>query len=147
MHDAHECDAVLVAPGLFVKVASDHHLSKVVVDAAKRKGLLGALFGIGNRIRGLDVDALVSLIDDKVDFILPDFMLPGRAGFKLDYADIYRISTPNQLVVDDVLHEVRLFVLSKVDLSRKLQAEFFAVPCCAHLPGSVSDAGGRVEGG
>ena len=69
MHDAHEGDAVLVAPGLFVKVAGDHHFPKVVIDATKRKGLLGALFGIGNCIRRLDVDALVCLVDDKIYFI------------------------------------------------------------------------------
>ena len=35
LHDAHEGDAALVAPGLFMEVAGDHHLAEIVVDAAK----------------------------------------------------------------------------------------------------------------
>ena len=46
-HDTDERDAVLVAPGLFVKVARDHHLAKVVVDMAKRKCLLGSSKAMG----------------------------------------------------------------------------------------------------
>ena len=42
-----------------MKVAGNHHLAEVVVDMSKGEGLLGALFRIRNRIRGLDVDAFV----------------------------------------------------------------------------------------
>ena len=80
----------------------------------KGKCFLRAFLRVWNRIRGLDVDAFVSLVDDEVDFVLADLVFPSCAGLKLDYADIDRVPAAKQLVVDDVFHEVCRFVLPEV---------------------------------
>jgi len=114
-HDAYECYAVVIVPGFFMKVAGDHDLAEIVADMSKRKCLLRAFLGVGNRIRRLDVDALVGKVDDKVDFVSSDFMFPGFSRLKLHNANVHRVTAPDEFGVDDVLHEVRLFILSKVD--------------------------------
>ena len=63
-----------------MKVARDYHLAEVVVDMAKRKCLLGAFLGIGNRIRGLYVDAFVCKVDYEVDFVLAESVFGGKVA-------------------------------------------------------------------
>ena len=114
-HDAYECYAVVIVPGFLMKVAGDHDLAEIVADMSKRKCLLRAFLGVGNRIRRLDVDALVGKVDDKVDFVSSDFMFPGFSRLKLHNANVHRVTAPDEFGVDYVLHEVRLFILPKVD--------------------------------
>ena len=66
-HDADEGYAVFVGPRFFVGVASHDHLAEVVADMAKREGFLLALLVVGNVPGGLDVEALIKAVDDKVN--------------------------------------------------------------------------------
>ena len=81
----------------------------------KREGFLLPLLGGGNGICGLDVHLLRTAIDDKVDFVLLYFVLPGGIVVALDNTDINGISTPDEFVVDGVFHEVREFRLAEVE--------------------------------
>ena len=62
-HDAYECYAAFIVPGFLMKVAGDHDLAEIVADMSKRKCLLCAFLGVGNRMRRLDVGALVGKVD------------------------------------------------------------------------------------
>ena len=102
-------------PQLFVEIACDYHLSEVVIYVSKGKGLLVSFFSIGNSVRRLYVDSFVCFVDDKVNFVLSYFVFAGCACLKLNNSDINRVSTTNKFVIYDILHEMGLFVLPKVD--------------------------------
>jgi len=53
-HDAYECDAATVCPGIFVGIAGHDDLSEVIPYVTEREGLLFALFVVGDVPCGLD---------------------------------------------------------------------------------------------
>ena len=114
-HDAHEGDAVLVCPGLFVRVAGHHDLSEVVPDVAKRKGLLFALFVVGDVPCGLDVEAHVAFVDDEIHFIPLAATLAVDGREHLHGADVHGIAAADEFVVDRVFHEMRVLALPEVE--------------------------------
>ena len=69
-HNTNKGNAIVITPQLFVEISCDYHLSEVVIDVAKRKGLLIPFFSIGNSVRRLYVDPFVCFVDNKVNFIL-----------------------------------------------------------------------------
>ena len=114
-HDAHEGDAVSVGPGLFIRIAGHDDLPEVVSDVAKRKGLLFALFVVGDVPCGLDVKAHIAIVDDEIDFIPLSAALAADGREHLHDTDIHRVVASDEFVVDGVLHEMRVFSLPKVE--------------------------------
>ena len=114
-HYAYECDAVAVCPGLFVGIAGHNDLPEVVADVTEREGLLFALFVVRDVPCGLDVKAHVSLVDDEIHFVPLAATLAVDGREHLHDADINCVVASDELVVDDVFHKVRVFVLPEVE--------------------------------
>ena len=81
----------------------------------KRECLLFPLFCGWNGICRLDVHLLWSAIDHKVDFVLPCLVRAVLSARKHYHAYIDRVSTSDQLTVDDVFHQVCRFRLAEID--------------------------------
>ena len=108
-YDADEGYSVIVAPRPFMEVACDYDLAEAVAAVAKGESFLIAFLGVWNCVCGLDVDSFVGLIDDKVYFILSDFMLAINPCFVLDDADVNGISTAEEFAVDHIFHQMGSF--------------------------------------
>ena len=116
-HDADEGHAFLAHPRLLVGVARHDDFAKPVVHMGERKDFLLALGLIGNLPDGLDINAFRITVDHEVNFVLSLFALAVFVfSARFDYADIDGIAAPDQLVVNDVLHQVGRLVLAKVHL-------------------------------
>ena len=114
-HCPDEDYSIFVAPGFFVEIAGDNHFAEIVADVAKGESFLSSFLLVRNHVGGLYVYALVGLVDDKINLVLPDLVFAGGSGFERDYANINRVSSPDKFVVDDILHESslsRLMVMS-----------------------------------
>lgn len=115
-HDAHEGDAVLVHPRLFVRVAGHDDLAEGVAGMAQRERFLFTFRRVGNYECGLYVDSLRCLVDDKIDFVSSYLVFAGGADAVYGHvAHVHRISALYQLAVDGILHEMGAFVLPEVE--------------------------------
>ena len=114
-YDANEGYAVTVSPGLFVWVAGNHHLPEVVAYMAEREGLLFALLAVGYVPGRLDIEAHVALVDDEINFIPLAATLAVDGCEHLYSPDIHRVVASDEFVVDGVLHEMRVFILTEVE--------------------------------
>lgn len=114
-HCPDEDYSIFVAPGFFVEIAGDNHFAEIVADVAKGESFLSSFLLVRNHVGGLYVYALVGLVDDKINLVLPDLVFAGGSGFERDDANINRVSSPDKFVVDDILHEMRRFILPEVD--------------------------------
>lgn len=95
--------------------AVDHNLAEVVARMLQGEGFLGHLLRIWNHPCRLDVDALVAAIDDEVDFVGVVSMAAVCRGRMYKRPDIDGIAVAKQFIVDDVLHQVRVFDLTEVE--------------------------------
>ena len=82
---------------------------------AEREGFLFALFAVGDVPCGLDVKAHVAFVDDEIHFVTLAATLAGDGREHLHGADINRIVASDEFVVDGILHEMRVLVLTEVE--------------------------------
>ena len=113
-HDAHECDAVLVHPRLFVGVAGHDDLAEGVAGMSERERFLFALRRVGDHPCRLDVNSLGKLVHYKVYLMLTFLADVGVRGLHYSHADINGVPSAYQFVVDCVFHEVWWFILPEV---------------------------------
>ena len=74
-------------------------------------------FRIRNHPCRLDVDSLIAAINHKIDFVGGSDMFAVGAGFSLERSYVNGIAVPKQFIVDDVLHQMRVFNLTEVKSS------------------------------
>ena len=82
---------------------------------AERECFLIALLVVGDVPGGLNVKAHVALVYDKIDFVAFAATLAVDGCEHFYGADVHRVVSADEFVVDDVLHEVRVFVLTEVE--------------------------------
>ena len=81
---------------------------------AQREGFLFPFFVVGNIPCGLDIEAFVAFVDNEVHFVSLPATLAFNGRKHFDNAHVYRIVAPDKFVVDDIFHQMRIFVLSEV---------------------------------
>ena len=81
---------------------------------AQREGFLFPFFVVGNIPCGLDIEAFVAFVDNKVHFVSLAATLAFNGRKHFDNAHVYRIVAPDKFIVDDIFHQMRIFVLSEV---------------------------------
>ena len=112
---ADDHDAILALDRALV-AGGDEDLPEVVAACAERRGFLLALLLGWDAEGGLHVDLPCAEIHDEVDFQLLKVelaVLPLALDF--DDADVHVAAAGNELVEDDVLHQVRLFGFAEVE--------------------------------
>ena len=94
-------------------VADRDELPESVVHLQERSGLLLRLVRIVHPVRRLDVDPLAPLVGDEIYLQL--LVLPSSGDVLPDayHADIYPVAAAPELVVDRVLHQMAVLVLSE----------------------------------
>lgn len=96
-------------------VGRDDNFSEGVVDPQQRGDFLFALFTIREAVSRLDVILFHAIGSDKIDFelLICRFVLLLVSYFH--YADIHEVSAHPEFIIDDVLHDVRNFLLAKIE--------------------------------
>ena len=110
--DAHREDAVFVADG-FDHVAYEDDLLEAVVDLEQRGLLLRDLLRCGQLVCGLNVAAPVAEVRHEIDLEAFAVRHTFAGAAPVDHAHIDVVAACSQLVVHDVLHDVRLLDLAE----------------------------------
>ena len=108
-------DSIVVSSTWLERVVGDDDFGKVVPNVQKRCAFLLALGCVWNAVRRLHVDDLGRGVDNKIDFIFPDFVRPVGMEFLSDDSDIHGIPPPQEFAVNDIFHQMRWFDLSEVE--------------------------------
>ena len=109
-------DAVIVTVGGRI-LTVDHYFLEAVASVLEGERFLCHLLLVRYHPGRLDVDSFVAAIDHEIDFMCAANMLAVGGGFSLERSHVNGISVPQQFVVDDVLHQVRVFNLPEVESS------------------------------
>ena len=81
---------------------------------AQREGFLFPFFVVGNIPCELDIEVFVAFVDNEVHFVTLPATLAFNGRKHFDNAHVYRIVAPDKFIVDDIFHQMRIFVLSEV---------------------------------
>ena len=96
------------------EAGGDDEFPEEIPACAERCRFLPPFFLVWNRKGTLDVCAARAVVDDEIDFPLPFGPFASCAGRFFDESHVNGMPASGQFVVDDVLHQVRFFVLAEV---------------------------------